>query len=120
MRRMLPLALLIASTSLSMGCAMCCSPYDYAFGYYGGAWQRDDLCNGRVGSIYAPAGSQVYVPKKKAAPDKPADGMTPSPGTYHEDKVKPDLDANYAPEQLRSVKRTRPATPAKTYLPEND
>jgi len=120
MRRLLPLALLIASTSLSMGCAICCSPYDYAFGYYGGAWRRDALCTGRVGSVFAPAGTQVYVPKQKSEGELPAEGKSPTPEAYPKEKPKPDLDAGYAPGQLRSVKRTRPATPAKTYLPEND
>ena len=119
MRRLFPLALLIISASLSMGCAMCCSPYDYAYGYYGGAWQRDDLCNGRVGSAFAPAGSQVYVPKQKTETPPPANPLAP-PETAPEAKPKSDLNADANPRPLKSVKRTRPAAPARSYLPVND
>lgn len=41
---------------LGSGCAMCCSPYDEAYGHTGGILQRTDLCHGRVGSAFAPAG----------------------------------------------------------------
>ena len=104
MRRLLALGLLIGSASLSTGCAMCCSPYDYAYGYYGGIWQRDNLCHGRVGSAYAPAaGSKVgdvrEVPQSTTEPD-----ALPTP-------------ANQPKPQAKSVKRTRPAEP---YLPENE
>ena len=119
MRRLLPLGFLIVSASLSMGCATCCSPYDYAYGYYGGAWQRDDLCNGRVGSVFAPAGTQVYVAKQKAETPPATNPLAP-PETSPEAKPKADLNADANPRPLRSVKRTRPATPARSYLPVND
>jgi hypothetical protein len=49
---------LLAIVALSAsGCAMCCSPYDYAYGHQGGILQRTDLCHGRVGSAFAPAGA---------------------------------------------------------------
>ena len=122
MRRLLPLALLIASTSLSMGCAACCSPYDYAFGYYGGAWQRDDLCNGRVGSIIAPAGSPVVASKQKGPAADPESSRLPELESdlksQPESEPKPaDLDTS---SPLKSVKRTRPSGPSRSYPPLND
>ena len=119
MRRLFPLGLLMFLASLSMGCAMCCSPYDYAYGYYGGAWERDDLCNGRVGSVFAPAGSQVHVPKKQRAAS-PAPNILAPPETAPEAKPEHDLKAETNPQPLKSVKRTRSASPDKSYLPVND
>ncbi len=48
--------LLVIGALLTSGCATCCSPYDEAYGYTGGRWPRTDLCHGRVGSAFAPAG----------------------------------------------------------------
>jgi hypothetical protein len=120
MRRLFPLGLIIASASLSMGCATCCSPYDYAFGYYGGAWRRDDLCNGRVGSVFAPAGTQVYVPKQKTETQPPPPNPLAPPETAPEAKPKSDLNADASPRPLKSVKRTRPASAPRSSLPVND
>jgi len=126
MRRLIALGLLIAFASLSMGCATCCSPYDYAYGYNGGAWQRDDLCHGRVGSVFAPAGSKVLVDKKKAAesaPDEPNQlpGPDAAPEANPEKKpeTKPDNMTTEA-RPLKSVKRTRPVNSPRPYLPAND
>ena len=123
MRRLFALGLLVASASLSMGCAMCCSPYDYAYGYYGGAWQRDNLCNGRVGSVYAPAGSPVIATKQQgkiSSTEEPS--LLPPPAEAapqgqpeKKPQTKPDDMSTSRP--LKSVKRTRPA---RSYLPENE
>ena len=119
MRRLFPLGLLIASVSLSMGCATCCNPNDYAYGYYGGAWQRDDLCNGRVGSVYAPAGSQVYKPRQNKAGSESAEPKPLPPESAPEAKPgKPDDMTTSQP--LKSVKRSRPGSPDRSYLPVND
>jgi hypothetical protein len=117
MRRLFPLGLLIFSASMSMGCAMCCSPYDYAFGYHGGAWQRDELCTGRVGSVFAPAGSKVLTTEAKKAETETVPPAEPPPESEPEAKPKADLDAGVAPRQLKSVKRTRPS---RSYLPTSD
>lgn len=45
------------------GCAICCSPYDYAYPAYGGKWQRQQMNHGRVGSVLAPAGDFVAAPE---------------------------------------------------------
>lgn len=95
MRPLSQLLLLITLASLSSGCAMCCSPFDNAYGYTGGRWQRDDLCHGRVGSAFAPAGGPTgYVSSESSAEPIPAE-LPPPP-------------AKAAP--LKSVKRVRPTT----------
>lgn len=53
--RLLALVMLASST----GCAICCHPHDYEYCAYGGRWERDDRCNGRVGSAFEPAGGIV-------------------------------------------------------------
>jgi hypothetical protein len=123
MRRLFALGLLVASASLSMGCAACCSPYDYAYGYQGGAWQRDDLCHGRVGSAFTPAGSKVLVDKKEATESESAEpNQLPGPGPAPEAKpekkpeTKPDNMTTEA-RPLKSVKRARPVTSPPPYLP---
>lgn len=55
------LGLLGIAALLISGCAMCCSPYDEAYGFTGGRWPRADLCHGRVGSAFAPAGATEEV-----------------------------------------------------------
>ncbi|MGI8981803.1 MAG: hypothetical protein ACR2FY_21445 [Pirellulaceae bacterium] len=118
MRRLFALGLLIASASMSMGCATCCNPYDYAYGYHGGAWQRDNLCDGRVGSVFAPAGSQVYANKQQAEKTESTEPETLPPETKPPADLKPDDLSTSQP--LKSVKRTRKAAPARPYLPVND
>lgn len=54
---LLAIAALVATGS---GCAMCEHPYDHAYTYYGGAWQRDNYYRGRVGSILEPAGGPTH------------------------------------------------------------
>lgn len=119
MRRLFLLGMLIAFASLSMGCAACCSPYDYAFGYYGGAWQRDDLCHGRVGSVYAPAGSPVIAKKELSPPKESETSPFPEPKPEAKPETKPDNMSTEA-RPLKSVKRARPANSSRSYLPLND
>ncbi len=47
---------LLSLVSSSLGCALCCSPDDCNYGAYGGRWQRHDMANGRVSSVFAEAG----------------------------------------------------------------
>jgi hypothetical protein len=51
----LSVALLVAAPVLltSLGCAMCCGPYDYHYPTFGGRIQRADPVYGRVGSIFS-------------------------------------------------------------------
>ncbi|MCA9122797.1 MAG: hypothetical protein H6822_36595 [Planctomycetaceae bacterium] len=55
----------------SIGCALCCSPDDCNYGTYGGRWQRYDMANGRVSSIFAEAGYDSLG--KEAAPEPAAE-----------------------------------------------
>lgn len=38
------------------GCSLCCTPWDYAYPTYGSLTPRDDQFEGRVGSMFHPAG----------------------------------------------------------------
>ena len=50
----LAISLFLLSIALfQSGCAMCCSPFDYAYAGYGGLYERSDLNNGRVGSKFS-------------------------------------------------------------------
>lgn len=42
-----------AAMVLSMGCAMCCGPYDYHYPSIGGKHERVDPTYGRVGSVFS-------------------------------------------------------------------
>jgi hypothetical protein len=60
MKRLFAVLLICSPLALLAGCAMCCSPFDYAYPTYGGKWQRTDREHGRVGSLYTPhAGVKV-------------------------------------------------------------
>ena len=78
------LILLAASAS---GCAMCCSPYDEAYGFSGGRWPRADLCHGRVGSAFAPAGAadgEIIV-------EGATEDMQAPPSSLHQDASLPSI-----------------------------
>ncbi len=71
--------LLLAALSSTSGCAICCTPYDYAYPAYGGRWQRADMYHGRVGSAFEPAEAAPY--------DSAEAGPAPSTETEWEDGV---------------------------------
>ena len=48
----------------SLGCSMCCGPFDYDYPVYGGKFERVDSSYGRVGSIFSD-------------PNAPDDGPSP-------------------------------------------
>jgi len=52
---------ILASLAAAAGCAMCASPHDFTYSAYGGSWQRDDPCCGRVGSVFHPAGMETIL-----------------------------------------------------------
>jgi hypothetical protein len=39
------------------GCAICASPYDSHYAAHGGSWDRADPSEGRVASVFHPAGA---------------------------------------------------------------
>ncbi len=43
----------------NVGCRLCCNSEDLAYPAYGGAWQRTRRDDGRVGSLYDPAGART-------------------------------------------------------------
>lgn len=49
------LALLVPN----VGCRLCCDGEDLAYPAYGGAWQRTRRVDGRVGSLFDPAGART-------------------------------------------------------------
>jgi hypothetical protein len=53
------LVLVLLAVSTQLGCAMCCGPDDANYGAYGGRWQRTDMAEGRVGSVFTPVGQIV-------------------------------------------------------------
>ena len=120
-------ALLAAAllTGLS-GCAMCCAPYDYDYGYTGGAWVRDNPSCGRVGSAFDPAGY------KALEDDAPTTGQpTPAGRSPAVEELDPDQPMPDAPPMLEGIEpapRVEPAPgmisaprlrPVRNYLPEN-
>lgn len=48
--------------AVSSGCAMCQNCDDEAYAAYGGAWERNDRCYGRVGSAFTPEVGTRVVP----------------------------------------------------------
>lgn len=60
------------------GCRLCTDCEDEAYPTYGGIWQRTDRSNGRVGSVFAPAGAQVERPASLSGGDDGDDGATAS------------------------------------------
>ena len=94
---MLRLSLALAAAcmlSASLGCTLCCAPFDTAFGAYGGAIERHDQYHGRVGSVFDPAGAQIASYEQMAdeaivEPDTPFESVDPEtdfepidPGVY--------------------------------------
>jgi len=59
------LIIFVATLSVgSLGCSMCCGPFDYDYPVYGGKFERVDSSYGRVGSIFSD-------------PNAPDDGPSP-------------------------------------------
>jgi hypothetical protein len=64
---------------ISSGCAMCCAPYDCNYPYIGGRWVRDNPCDGRVGSAFAPAGHRVEEATVAHGSQTPTEAMPLTP-----------------------------------------
>jgi hypothetical protein len=71
---------LIATSYISGGCAMCCSPYDDYYPFQGGAWIRTNPTTGRVGSAFAEAG-QPALAEEMPASGLPHPAATPAPAS---------------------------------------
>ena len=59
--------LIAVSLTVMSGCSMCANTHDATYAAFGGSWQREDMCCGRVGSRFAPAGGQVIDAVQDAA-----------------------------------------------------
>ena len=66
-------AIMILALSLlpTGGCRICADCEDLAYPAYGGAWQRTRRNEGRVGSIFDPAGAKASELVDRDAPEKP-------------------------------------------------
>jgi hypothetical protein len=53
------LVVIIAATG-TVGCSMCCGPYDFDYPTYGGKHERVDRAYGRVGSIFSDPNAGYY------------------------------------------------------------
>lgn len=58
MNRLLLAGFLLSLVASGSGCAVCSHPWDYAYAAYGGKLQRADQFNGRVNSVFEPAGGE--------------------------------------------------------------
>lgn len=61
-------ALLLTS---SLGCRICATCDENAYASYGGAWQRTLRDDGRVGSLFAPAGARESQLVERESPPRP-------------------------------------------------
>ncbi len=80
MTRALVLLSLVATVSLTSGCAVCSHPFDCYYLYQGGAWVRNDPEYGRVGSAFTPEVGSKVVPDV-VAESQPTPAARPRPAT---------------------------------------
>lgn len=113
---------LIAVTLLAGtgGCTMCCAPFDCDFGYTGGAWVRDNPSQGRVGSLFEPAGYKA-IAENVSAEEVPTPAGRPIDEAPAEPMAEPDTmteptSPRSLPPNMTSTPRLRRLQP---YLPEN-
>jgi hypothetical protein len=52
----------------NFGCRLCCDTEDIAYPAYGGAWQRTRRDDGRVGSLFDPAGARTATLTSREEP----------------------------------------------------
>ncbi len=60
--------LLTVTLGSSLGCRLCCDGEDIAYPAYGGVWERTLRNQGRVGSLYDPAGARTADLADRNAP----------------------------------------------------
>lgn len=69
--RFLAIAMLVAGLFPLAGCRLCADCEDLAYPAYGGAWQRTNRNQGRVGSIFDPAGAKTSELVSRDTPPDP-------------------------------------------------
>lgn len=67
------------------GCTMCQSCEDDTYAAYGGRWQRTDRCEGRVGSVFDPAGAMIPYGEEAEWTDGEEPEALPEPEEMRED-----------------------------------
>ena len=94
--KLLVLLVLLGTTS---GCLMCCNPMYDAYPAYGGAWERTDRFQGRVGSILEPAGVLVEAgaESEQATPSSTEDQQTPREAYEYDSDPLPPLPDELLP-----------------------
>jgi hypothetical protein len=81
------------------GCALCANPYDNHYAAHGGSWERHSPSEGRVASMFHPAGPMVQRQPDQESPG----GLPPRPDEillpedsgrgYLDEDGPPDLDS---------------------------
>ncbi|WP_254509052.1 hypothetical protein [Anatilimnocola floriformis] len=108
-------ATLFASAS---GCRICCAPYDYHFGYTGGAWVRDNPTTGRVGSVFEPAGYKQASDSVDPANGQPTQAdQEPAIQNFDPDAPGPDAAPAPMPQPAPGMISTPRMRPVRNYLP---
>jgi hypothetical protein len=114
-------ACLVAAALLmgSSGCAMCCAPYDWDFGYTGGAWVRDNPSMGRVGSAFEPAGYKAIDETANNVRTPAPHGEAPAIENFDPDEMPPDNAEPMPPEAAPGMISAPRLRPVRNYLPQN-
>jgi hypothetical protein len=103
----------------SSGCAMCCAPYDWDFGYTGGAWVRDNPSSGRVGSAFEPAGYKAMEEEPTNEPTPAGDGEPPAIENLDPESPMPEnAEPMPAPLPAPGMISTPRLRPVRNYLPQ--
>jgi hypothetical protein len=114
-------ACLVAAALLmgSSGCAMCCAPYDWDYGYTGGAWVRDNPSSGRVGSAFEPAGYKAIDETANNVRTPSPHGEAPAIENFDPEETSPDNAEPMPPEAAPGMISAPRLRPVRNYLPQN-
>lgn len=84
MKPLLSIIFVIIAATGTVGCSMCCGPYDFDYPTYGGKHERVDRAYGRVGSIFSDPNAGYYgesadsnLTRKPTESDKKRDSPDP-------------------------------------------
>jgi len=83
----------LATAVSTMGCSMCCGPYDFDYPNYGGKHERVDPSYGRVGSIFSDPNAGFGGPSADS-------NLEPQPGPRTND-TEEDFDMDTDLDQLK-------------------
>lgn len=83
----------------SIGCSVCCGPYDYDYPDFGGKHQRQDRRYGRVGSIL----SDPLAPRAGGA--SADSNLLPAPPLKSTEPIREDSEPDGDDEEMDDIKR---------------